>query len=284
MRRPVHITLSLLALPLLAACATRPEARPAFIAAADMTAAERDPWEGFNRGVYAFNKGFDNAIGKPVVTVYRAAVPVAGRRGITNFFSNIGEPTNGANALLQGKVKSFFRAFDRFLVNGVLGVGGLADHATGLGLPVERHDFGQTLAVHGVRSGPYLMAPFFGPGTLRDHAGFGVDFLADPSDFGFREILSRQERYIKLGTRIVNIRNRISDSGGESLLTGSADEYATVRSAWLQLRRNELYDGAAPDLEDEAAPDDAAPADATPAEGAPTDAPAAPPAETPTPR
>jgi phospholipid-binding lipoprotein MlaA len=254
-----------------------------------MTAAERDPWENFNRSVYRFNSGFDRVLGKPVVTVYRAVVPVAGRRGITNFFSNVGEPTNGANALLQGKVKSFFRAFDRFLINGVLGVGGLADHATDLGLPAERHDFGQTLAVYGVKSGPYLVAPFFGPGTLRDQAGFGVDFLADPSDIGFRELLSRQERYIKLGTRVVNIRNRISDSGGESLLTGSADEYATVRSAWLQLRRNELYDGAAPDLYEEDLPAEEAvgntPAPATldraPANTPP--APAAAPATTPAP-
>nr|WP_243453880.1 VacJ family lipoprotein [Sandaracinobacteroides saxicola] len=238
-------------LMLLTACASTPSQSPRFTKAADLTYAATDPWENTNRSIYRFNSEFDRILGRPVVKVYRAVIPGAARRGISGFYSNAGEPTNAANSIAQGKIKSAFRALDRLLINTVLGVGGLADHATDMGLPEEKHDFGQTLTVWGVGSGPYLVIPFLGPSTVRDGFGFGVDFFADPSDLAANALLSRQERWFKLGIRIVNIRNRLEDSGGGSLLRGSADEYATVRSAWLQLRTRELYDGSPPQIDDE---------------------------------
>lgn len=245
---PMRQLLLPLACLALAGCATNDS--PKFQRAADLTAASADPWENTNRKIYSFNMAFDRAVAKPVTRTYRAVVPVAARRGVSNFYSTTGEPLNFANAMLQGKVKRAFRAFDRLLINGVLGVGGLADHAATMGLPEHEHDFGQTLAVWGVQSGPYFVFPFLGPGTVRDHGGFLVDFAADPSDFAFAELLSRQERYVKLGFRVINIRSELMD-GGDQFLRGSADEYATVRSAWLQLRRNQLYDGAPPGEDDE---------------------------------
>jgi len=220
---------------------------PRFERAASLEAAALDPWESTNRTIYSINKAVDGAVLKPVVTVYRAVLPAAGRRGISNMYSNFGEPLNFANAVLQGKFGSAFRALDRALVNTLLGVGGLADHATGMELPEQPHDFGQTLAVYGIQSGPYLMLPFFGPSTLRDGVGFGVDFLADPLDFAGREVLTYTERMFKIGFRVVDARATLAE-GGEQMLLGSADEYATIRSAWLQIRRNELFDGSPPAL------------------------------------
>ena len=242
MIRLCSIPFGIAALLVLAGCA---HTGPRFERAASMDAAALDPWEKPNRKIYAINKAVDGAVMKPVVSVYRAVLPEAGRRGIRNMYDNFGEPLNFANAVLQGKFGSAFRALDRALVNTLLGVGGVADHATGMGLPEQPHDFGQTLTVYGVHSGPYFMLPFFGPSTLRDGVGFGVDFVADPLDFAGRKILTTAERFAKIGFRVVDARAKLADTG-EQLLTGSADEYATVRSAWLQIRRVELFDGAPP--------------------------------------
>ena len=148
-----------------AACATTP---------GGVAEAERDRYENVNRAIYKFNKGLDTAIIKPTTTIYRAAVPAAARRGASNALDNVDEPLSFINALLQGKVKSAFRAADRFLINSTLGVGGLADHATDMGLPKQEEDFGQTLAAWGIGSGPYIMLPLLGPSTLRDTVGFGA--------------------------------------------------------------------------------------------------------------
>lgn len=206
--------------------------------------AEADPWEKGNRKLFAFNQTADRLAVLPVTNAYRAVVPEAARRGIRNGYDNLQEPTNLTNALLQGKVKRAFRALDRMLVNTVLGLG-VADHATAMGLEEQPHDFGQTMAVWGVPSGPYLMLPFFGPSTARDGAGFFVDFILDPVDYLERRLLSRDERWLELGVRAVDIRSGLRDQG-DQLLAGSADPYATVRSAWLQLRRYQLFDGMAP--------------------------------------
>ncbi len=221
-----------------------------FERAASMEAAALDPWERTNRKIYATNRAVDRAVLKPTVKAYRAVMPGAAQRGIRNVYDNFNEPQNFVHAVLQGKFASAFRALDRTLVNTVLGVGGLADHATGMGLEEQPHDFGQTMAVYGLRSGPYLVMPFFGPSTLRDGIGFTVDFVVDPVDFGAREVLNTGGRIAKIGFRVVDARASVAESG-EQFLTGSADEYATVRSAWLQLRRAELFDGAPPALPDE---------------------------------
>lgn len=274
-------------LPLaLAACATP--------RAGDYKIAEQDRFEKTNRKIYAFNKALDNAAIKPAARVYRAVVPHPARRGVSNAFSNYGEPLNIVNAILQGKIKQAFRSLDRFIVNSTVGIGGLADVATDLGRPQEPEDFGQTLAVWGVKSGPYLVLPLFGPSTIRDGVGFAADFIADPADIS-RNILTDVPilaRVGLVGLRLVSLRDRITEQGGDGLLADSLDEYTLVKSAYLQRRRDQIWDGNAPleaDDENFEAPTDtsgaapetppAAPAEAAgpAAEDASPSAPAAPP-------
>lgn len=222
-----------------------------------------DPWERTNRKIYTFNKGLDKYAALPVTKVYRFAVPTAARHGVSNAFSNIGEPLSFSNAVAQGKIKQAFRTLDRFLINSVLGVGGLADHATDLGRPEEPEDFGQTLAWWGVKSGPYVMLPLIGPSTIRDAAGFAVDVFADPFDYGRNAVVhfSLVDKTAKFAGQVIDLRSRLIDSGAEGLLANSLDEYATVRSAYLQRRQSQIYDGNPPDTDD-------TPADAPLAPGA----------------
>jgi phospholipid-binding lipoprotein MlaA len=253
---------ALLATSVLAGCATTP---------GHQLQAERDPYEKTNRAIYNFNRGVDEAVVTPATKAYRAVVPKAAQRGVGNAFNNVDEPYSIVNAVLQGKVKQAFRTLDRFLINTVLGVGGLADHATDMGFPEEPEDFGQTLAVWGMKSGPYVMLPFFGPSTLRDTVGFGVERVADPYRIAINEAkLTTIETVGLTGLELVDTRSYVMDTA-DSLLKGSADEYATVRAAYLQYRWNIIHDGAPP--EDEELP----PAPAASPEAAPAgEAPAAP--------
>lgn len=248
----------LLALLLLPACATTSYGSQA--------QAELDPYENFNRGMYGFNKGLDTVVLKPVAVVYRTVTPVAARRGASRVLDNIDEPLTFVNALLQGKPKSALNALARFVINTTIGVGGLADHATGFGLQRQEEDFGQTLAVWGVNSGPYLVLPLFGPSTFRDTVGLGLDAVADPWNFAQNELFPNQTEVLGFtGFEIIDLRSRLMDSA-DVLLRGSADEYATVRSAYLQARAAQIYDGTPPEPEEidmDALPVlDAAPADA----------------------
>lgn len=226
---------------ILASCATTPEKLDR-IALNDK--AMNDPHEKINRKIHKFNSELDRYVMAPVTRTYRTVTPVAARRGVSNYYRNVKEMLNLPNALAQGKVKSAFRAADRLLINGVLGLG-LADHATDFELFTEPHDFGQTMAVWGVPSGPYIVLPFLGPSTLRDGIGWTTDFMVDPMNPIERHFLSTPERLAELGLRVTDTRSRLMD-GGEQILTGAADEYATMRSAWLQLRRYELFDGMPP--------------------------------------
>ena len=230
---------------LVAGCATP---RPGSMA----RATDADPYEKANRAIYGFNRGLDRYALKPVTKVYRAVTPEAGRRGVSNAFANVEEPLSFVNAVLQGKIKQAFRSVDRFLINSTLGVGGLADHATDLGRPEEPEDFGQTLAVWGVKSGPYLMLPLFGPSTVRDGVGLGVDTIADPFSYGRNAALHPKlaAKVGIFGAGVIDLRSRIIDAGGDKVLADSLDEYATIKSAYLQRRQNLIFDGAPP-LDDE---------------------------------
>ncbi len=239
MRRAVPFLLAAL---LLSACAHGGEKLDR-VAISD--SAKRDPWEKTNRRIYGVSMSIDRAVLRPIAVGYSTVVPEAPRRGISTAYDLLQEPTYLANAVAQGKIKSAFRALDRILINSTLGLG-VADHATDMGLVVEEHDFGQTMAVWGVPSGPFVMMPFLGPSTVRDGAGFFVDFLLDPVDYLDNRVLSNDEQLIKLGIRLVDTRASLR-SQGEQLLVGAADPYATVRSAWLQLRRYNIFDGVVPD-------------------------------------
>lgn len=231
--------LALLLLPL-AACAT-PKA-------GGFEVAEADRWEGSNRRIFEFNANLDRKVLKPTANVYRTVVPKAARTGITNVYSNYGEPATIMNALLQGKIKQAFRSVDRLFINTVLGVGGLADNATELGRPQEPEDFGQTFATWGIESGPYVVLPVFGPSTLRDSFGLAFDIVIDPADLARNAAFSPSIywRVGQIATRIVNFRARASDMGADAMLADSLDQYTLLKSVYLQNRRNALYDGNPP--------------------------------------
>lgn len=261
----------------LAACATP--------RATDFKAAEADRWEASNRRVYQFNKQLDRNVIKPLSTAYRTVVPPAARHGITNLYSNYGEPANLMNAVLQGKISQAFRTLDRFIINSTIGIAGIADNATDLGRPQEREDFGQTFAVWGIEAGPYMVLPLFGPSTLRDSFGLAFDIIIDPADFS-RNAAFNPSIYWRIGqlaTRVINFRARVTEQGGDSLLADSLDEYALVKSIYLQNRRSAIYDGNPPpdpedesDFQDEETPAPAAaaePAAESVAEALPVDAP-----------
>jgi phospholipid-binding lipoprotein MlaA len=217
-----------------------------------MKVAEADPWEKTNRKIYAFNKRSDKYLLHPIAAGYNTVVPTAARRGISNGYNNYLEPLSFFNALFQGKVKEAFQTADRFLINSTLGVGGLADQATDMGLPEQKEDFGQTFAYWGIPSGPYMMIPIFGPRTLLDFAGLGGDIVLDPSDLT-RNALSAIGPWWTIGifgAKATITRAELIDAGADGLLNDSLDEYATVRSAYLQRRRNQIWDGNPPDDED----------------------------------
>jgi phospholipid-binding lipoprotein MlaA len=207
--------------------------------------AENDPYEGVNRGVWEFNQAVDTVAVKPATTVYRTVTPVPARRGLSRVLSNLSEPFSFINNLLQGKPERAFNSLGRFLINSTIGVGGLADHATDLGLPPTPEDFGQTLAVSGgAKNSPYLVLPLLGPSTVRDAVGTAVEMFGDPARIVLNSELSSSEEYMVTGARVLDGRSRLMESGAESVLETSADPYATARSAYLQRREAQIRDEA----------------------------------------
>jgi phospholipid-binding lipoprotein MlaA len=215
-----------------------------------------DRWEGFNRGVYKFNDAVDRAALKPVAKGYRKITPHWMRVGIGNFLGNLEYPATAVNQFLQGKFKLGLRDTGRFLINTTLGIGGLLDPATSAGLEANDEDLGQTLAVWGVGSGPYVNLPFFGPSTLRDAPSRMVDFFFDPVtyvDVPWEAIW---------GERVLDaVHSRSELLPLDSTLQKTYDPYAFIRDSWLQRREYAIFDGNPPpeqleDFEDEPTPED----------------------------
>lgn len=172
----------------LAACAGTPPPPAIDAGTPDATPAEQttanplaihDPLEPMNRYVYRFNALADEYVLLPALRAYRAVTPRPVRTGVANFFDNIGEITTFWNALLQAKPKVAGITLSRFAINTTVGIAGLFDPATRLGLARQQEDFGQTLGVWGIDAGPYLVLPFFGPSSLRDSTGLGGDFAVE---------------------------------------------------------------------------------------------------------
>lgn len=233
---------------LVAGCATTAEER--FARGASLERASEDRYEAINRRVHAFNTELDRLVIRPPAAAYRATVPSPMRRAINSFYNHLGEPLNGLNAVAQGKPRSAFRALDRFVLNTVIGGVGTIDEASRMGLDQERHDLGQTLAVWGIPSGPFVMLPVFGPSTLRDGIALLTEFVIDPVGFGSGAILNNTQSTLQILVRLVDERAELIERG-EQLRRGSADDYATIRSAWLQLRLAELWDGNPPIMDEE---------------------------------
>ena len=228
---------------------------------ASTTASKADPLEGLNRATYRFNDAVDEAVFKPVAKGYQAVTPTFFRAGVTNLFTNIGDVATALNNLLQGKAGDAASDTGRFLINSTLGVLGLFDVATPMGLEKHNEDFGQTLGVWGVNSGPFLMLPLMGPSTLRDAAGRPVDAYAGYSRY-VDHIPSRNSAF---GLEVIDLRANLL--GASSTLDAAAlDKYQFVRDAYLQRRLRSVYDGRAPQakldqLEEDLAPPAAPKAD-----------------------
>ena len=213
-----------------AGCATGPGRDP------------RDPLEPMNRSIYQFNDHFDRVILKPASILYSTVTPPPVRGGVTNFFGNFHDVTTALNNALQGKGSDALSDLGRVLINSTIGLFGIFDVATRLGLKKHDEDFGQTLAVWGTPDGPYLVLPFLGPSTARDTVGLGGDYLTDPEFYLFTE---HPWNYVVLGTRIVNVRSNLLET--EQIFNAAAvDRYAFLRDAYLQRRHNQINDGRAP--------------------------------------
>jgi len=202
---------------------------------------ERDPLEGFNRGVYGFNETFDGYLAKPVATAYRSALHAEIRGRVGNFFSNIQDIFIGVNNVLQGKFGDGFSDWARFAFNSTIGLFGLHDVASDMGYEKHNEDFGQTFGRWGASSGPYLVLPFLGPSTVRDAAGTAVDFVAAPLP-EVRPIDLRNSLY---GLYFVNTRSELLDAS-RILDEAALDKYVFLRDAYLQRRRSLIYDGSPP--------------------------------------
>jgi phospholipid-binding lipoprotein MlaA len=200
-----------------------------------------DRWEGFNRGVYKFNDTVDRAALKPVARGYRKVTPNWMRTGVGNFFSNLKYPITIVNQFLQGKGKLGLRDTGRFVLNTTVGLAGVLDVATRVGLEKNDEDFGQTLAVWGVHSGPYLTLPFFGPSTVRDAPARIIDFFLDPLEFAD---VSWEVTWGKRALDAVHTRSELLPLDGA--LQRTFDPYAFVRDAWLQRREYVIHDGNPP--------------------------------------
>ncbi len=201
---------------------------------------DRDPWQGFNRTMYGFNDTLDRAILKPAAQGYQAITPQFVEQGVRNFFSNLDDVSVAVNNLLQGKVSNSFSDVGRIVVNSTIGVLGLFDVASSMGLRKHDEDFGQTLGVWGMGSGPYIVWPIFGPSTLRDTPSIPVDrILLNPLTY---VELKLGERIAVVALDTVSLRAELL-SLEETVDEISTDRYTFIREAYLDRRDFLVHDG-----------------------------------------
>lgn len=226
----------LCALLLGAGCATRP------FDAAGLRKPDNvsDPWEPYNRKMFAFNQWLDHWLIKPVARGYVAVFPKGVRTSIRHVLNNLNEPLTAANCLLQGRVKGVGISAGRLLINSTIGLVGIRDVATDARLPAQFADFGQTLWTWHVDSGPYLILPVLGPSTPRDAVGAGVDTYLDPVRYVGQNSTASDD--LSLARVIASgIDKRASALGAlEEMQKESVDYYATFRSLYLQNRNADL--------------------------------------------
>ncbi len=220
----------------------------------------QDPWESMNRGIYKFNDKLDRAVAKPVARTYVKVVPAPARTGVSNFLANLHTTTVMVNDALQGKFVAAANDLARLLVNTTVGVGGLLDPATQMGLAKNDEDFGQTLGRWGVPPGPFVEIPFLGPSDTRDGPGRAVDIFTGPTHY----INNNWVAYGLYGAELVDARAAILPL--DETLQKVFDPYAFIRDAYLQRRAYLVSDGKVTEevLEDPGA-DDATDTPAPPA-------------------
>ncbi len=196
-----------------------------------------DPLEDRNRSIYAFNENLDEAIIEPAADGYAYIIPNFLQKGLNNFFDNINYPITIINQVLQGNIEKSLQDTLRFSVNTSIGIFGFFDPASSMGLPEHDEDFGQTLAVWGVKEGPYLMLPFIGPKTLRSLTGDLTDVLFNP-------LLNIDDTNLKIKTNLINLLQDRSDlSDLEEELDNSFDPYQYIKDSYIQNRKYKIHNG-----------------------------------------
>ena len=198
-----------------------------------------DPFEDLNREIFVFNEKLDEKILKPTALVYRKVTPQFARTGVTNFFNNLEEIDTTINQVLQGEIKYAFNDAGRFVINTTIGLFGLIDVASKMGLERHQEDFGQTLGVWGISSGPYIMLPFLGPSNPRD-------LLSRPISSFLSGTFAMEDNDVKftlVGIDALETRERLLDA--ETLIIG--DKYMFVKDAYVQSREYEINNGSTED-------------------------------------
>ena len=208
-----------------------------------VNAEEVDPFEETNRSIYEFNESLDSNVLEPVSRAYKNNMPESAQKGIGNFLDNLGDVSTLANQILQFKPIESAETLARILVNTTIGLGGLFDVASDMGLITEDEDFGQTMAVWGVEQGPYVVLPLLGPSTVRDGIGTYVD-LTSPANM--------VDEIGEVGVSVINVVDkRVDLLPITDILDQSDDPYITMRSSYLQKRNNDIYDGNVPVTDDD---------------------------------
>ena len=200
-----------------------------------------DPFEDLNRDIFIFNEKLDEKLLKPAALTYRKVTPQFARTGVTNFFNNLEEIDTTINQVLQGEIKYAFNDAGRFVINSTIGLFGLIDVASKMGLEKHEEDFGQTLGVWGFDSGPYIMIPFLGPSNPRD-------LLSRPISSFLSGTFAMEDDDVKLtlvGIDALETRERLLDA--ETLIIG--DKYIFVKDAYIQSREYEINNGSTEDDE-----------------------------------
>jgi phospholipid-binding lipoprotein MlaA len=199
---------------------------------------KQDPLEHFNRAMFDFNDTLDKVALKPAAEAYAKVTPSFVQTGVGNFFGNIGDVWTSVNNLLQGKIEDGLSDFARFTLNTTLGIGGLFDIASEAKIPKHKEDFGQTLGVWGVASGPYIVLPLLGSSTIRDTVALPLDYKADPWSYVYPVDLRNWGTVLRL------VDQRASLLDASNLLEDAAlDRYEFVRDGYLQRRQSKISDG-----------------------------------------
>ncbi len=196
-----------------------------------------DPYEDFNRSMFAFNDGLDRAVIEPVAHGYRAITNEPVREGVGNFTLNLNEPLTFVNHVLQGQIPDAGATFGRFVVNTTVGIAGIFDPASAMGMQRTKEDFGQTLGKWGVGSGPYLVLPFLGSTSARDAFGLGADLALNP--LNYPEFESDDE--IRLGIAVLGgINAREGAIEAIDQVRNQIDPYTTVRRLYDRTRAQDI--------------------------------------------
>jgi phospholipid-binding lipoprotein MlaA len=205
----------------------------------------KDPFEKYNRQIFAFNDTFDKYFLEYVARAYRDNLPKPVRNVVRNFLTNLSLPISSVNSALQGKTENTMASFSYFLINSTIGIGGLFDVAGEKSIRYNQEDFGQTLGHYGVGSGIYIMFPFLGPSSGRDFGGMIFDKSINPMEFNFLEIggernfIDGEIRSALAATSGIDKREALLDLI-EDVRKDSFDPYSTLRSAYIQKRNSEI--------------------------------------------